>query len=87
MGAMNLEIDRHVVKAIADVVIFLEFSGEEAVNPDDAVQAMEHLAATLQEASEEVRSSLCSGFKSLSSEYSGDRAEFLESLGAALGLE
>jgi hypothetical protein len=85
-SGMNPEIDRNIVKAIVEVAVFLEFSDDDSINPDDAIQALEQLAATLQMASEEVRSSLCSSFRDISGEYKGERAEFVESLGEGLGL-
>lgn len=83
---MSQEINKHVAQAIVEVAVFLEFSGEEAINPDVAVQALEQLAATLQLADSEAKSSLCSQFEVIAMEYSGEQAEFVESLGEALGL-
>lgn len=83
---MSQEINKYVAQAIVEVAVFLEFSGEEAINPDAAVQALEQLASTLQLADSEAKSSLCSQFEIIAMKYSGEQAEFVESLGEALGL-
>ncbi|MDR6914449.1 hypothetical protein J2X66_001313 [Pseudomonas sp. 3296] len=83
---MNQEINKQVVRAIVEVAVFLEFSGEEAINPDAAVQMLEQLASTLQMMDSKNKSSLCSLFENIAVEYSGEQAEFVESLGDTLGL-
>lgn len=83
---MNQEINKHVARAIVELAIFLEFSGDDALNPDAAMQGLEQLALTLQMMDLESKSSLCSQFKSIAIEYSDEQAEFVESLGEALGL-
>ncbi len=50
------------------------------------MQGLERLASTLQMMDLEYKSSLCSQFKSIAIEYSDEQAEFVESLGEALGL-
>ncbi|KAB0550077.1 hypothetical protein F7R01_02355 [Pseudomonas argentinensis] len=83
---MSQEINKHVVQAIVEVALLLEFSGEEAINPDAAVQALEQLASALQMADSETKSSLCSQFEKIAMEYSDEQAEFVAGLGEALGL-
>lgn len=83
---MSQEINKHVARAIVELAIFLEFSGDDALNPDAAMQGLEQLASTLQMMDLESKSSLCSHFKSIAKEYSDEQAEFVESLGEALGL-
>lgn len=83
---MSQQINKHVAQAIVEVAVFLEFSGEEAINPDAAVQALEQLASTLQMSDSETKSSLCSQFENIAMEYSDEQAAFVESLGEALGL-
>ena len=83
---MSQEINKHVARAIVEFAIFLEFSGGDALNPDAAMQGLERLASTLQMMDLESKSSLCSQNKSIAIEYSDEQAEFVESLGEALGL-
>lgn len=83
---MSQEINKHVARAIVELAISLEFSGDDALNPDAAMQGLEQLASTLQMMDLESKSSLCSQFKSIAIEYSDEQAEFVESLGEALGL-
>ncbi|MBF7145010.1 MULTISPECIES: hypothetical protein [Pseudomonas] len=83
---MSQEINKHVARAIVELAIFLEFSGDDALNPDAAMQGLEQLASRLQMMDLKSKSSLCSQFKSIALEYSDEQAEFVESLGEALGL-
>jgi hypothetical protein len=39
----------HLAKAVVDAFAFLELSGDDTVDPDDAVRAMEMLTAELRE--------------------------------------
>lgn len=83
---MSQEINKHVARAIVEFAVFLEFSGEDALNPDAAMQGLEQLASTLQMMDFESKSALCSQFENIAMEYSDEQAEFVESLGEALGL-
>lgn len=83
---MSQGINKCIARAIVEVAVFLEFSKEEAVNPDSAIQALEQLASTLQMADIKTKDALCLLFKEISSEYSGEQAGFIESLGESLGL-
>jgi len=44
---------KHLAKAVVDAMAFLELSEDEVIDPDSAVKAMEMIAATLQDASDE----------------------------------
>lgn len=79
-------IDKVFAKTVAEVCIFLEFSGEEMINPDAAIQVMEQMSASLQELDEDSRLSLARNFRSISGNYDGGIVEFVGSLGEALGL-
>ena len=83
---MSREINRYIAQAIAEVAIFLEFSGEDIVHPDAAVEVFEQLASTLQMADPESKLSFCSSFLTVAERYSGEQAEFVKDLGEALGL-
>ncbi|EJL04999.1 hypothetical protein PflQ2_0678 [Pseudomonas fluorescens Q2-87] len=83
---MSQEINKCVARAIAEIAIFLEFSGEDVVAPDASVQALEQLAATLQMADLKTKNALCLQFSEIATEYSDEQADFVESLGEALGL-
>jgi len=83
---VNQEINKHIARAIAELAIFLEFSGDDALNPDAAIQGLEQLASTLQMMDLKSKSSLCLQFKSIAADYSDEQAEFVESLGDTLGL-
>ena len=83
---MSQEIDKHVVRALVDLALFLEFAADDVLDPDAAIQRLEQLASTLQMMDLESQSSLCSQFRSIAMDYSDEQADFVESLGEALGL-
>jgi hypothetical protein len=83
---MSQEINKYVARAIVEIAIFLEFSKEDVVAPDASIQALEQLAATLQMADLKTKKALCLQFEEVSAEYSGEQADFVESLGESLGL-
>lgn len=80
-----MAIDKHVVKAIIDVAIFLEFSPPTIVDPDAAVAAQEQIAAELQQMQEEVRRDFVSAILMLSGGY-GEKSSFVEAIPDAWGL-
>ena len=41
-------VNKHIVKEIIDLAIFLEFSGGKVLDPDASIEAMEQLAGELQ---------------------------------------
>jgi len=79
------EIDKHLVKAIVDIAVFLEFSPENLLDLDASVDAMEQLAAELQLMSPEAKRSFARQLNELANAY-GDRSAFVEGLTEALGL-
>jgi hypothetical protein len=79
------EIDPHLVKAIIDVAIFLEFSPETVVDADASVQAMEQMANELGMMSDEHKRAFAMTAKSLAIGY-GIRERFVIDLPETLGL-
>jgi hypothetical protein len=75
-----------LVKVIADFAIFLEFTDQELLNPDEAVAALERAAVELKLLSDEERKRICTILTELSSEYKDGKAEFVKSLPESLGL-
>ena len=78
-------LDKQLARAIADVALFLEMSGDEIVDPDAAIGAMEQLAHNLQHASIEVQRDLTSHLVAIAPDYS-DQKNFVAGLPDALGL-
>ena len=78
-------IDRHIAKSILEIALFLEYSGEDAVDPDAAVAAFEQLAANLQLASDQTRIELTGVIREMASDYPEHR-DYISELPAALGL-
>ena len=83
---MSKSSEVKLVKIIADLAIFLEFTSEELLDPDAAVEAMEQMAAELQTLNNEDRTNLSNLFIGLSKEYSGDKSEYIRELPESLGL-
>ncbi|MDX3934529.1 hypothetical protein [Stenotrophomonas sp.] len=83
---MSQVLDVNIVRAIAEIAVFLEFSPDRVINPDAAVEVMEQLSATLQlmDASTKLAFSAC--LPSVASQYRGEQAELVSSLADVLGL-
>lgn len=75
-----------LVKIIADLAIFLEFTDEEQLDPDLAMEMMEQMAVELQLLNDDDRINIIQLFQSISSEYSGERGNFVKELPESLGL-
>ncbi|MDA8480886.1 hypothetical protein NNO04_19570 [Citrobacter sp. Awk 4] len=75
-----------LVKIIADIAIFLEFTDEEQLDPDLAIEMMEQMAAELQLLSDDDRKNISQLFQSISSEYSEEKCNFVKELPESLGL-
>jgi hypothetical protein len=84
---MSSPADQHVIKAIVDLAIFLEFTDSALLDDDAAVKAMEQLASELQCLDEQARLELSKQIKALSTTYADAKTrEFVSSLPEALGL-
>jgi hypothetical protein len=84
---MNTFLNRHVVKALADVAIFLEFTDEDLLNQDAAIEVMEQLAAELQLMNQDEKTNLSRLFDELSNDFPNARhKDFVKNLSDSLGL-
>ncbi|MCA6223106.1 hypothetical protein [Photorhabdus antumapuensis] len=75
-----------LVKVIIDLAIFLEFTSEELLNPDSAVETMEQMAAELQLLNDDEKQEVVMIFYDLSENYTGDTYEYVKGLPESLGL-
>lgn len=74
-------------QAILDALLVFEFTDDDQMDPDVSVSALESIAATLQEAPEELRIQFCKNAATVAaSEPDPDRASFLRELPWTLGL-
>ncbi|MDW5415708.1 hypothetical protein R6242_03880 [Iodobacter sp. CM08] len=81
-------MDDHLVKALVDVAIFLEFSNQELLNEDLAVDMLEKLSSELQLINDDLRSELCEKIKDLSDKYEGiEKKVFVNKLPETLGID
>lgn len=80
-------VSESIAQALVELAVFLEFSSEDVVNPDSAVQALEQLSATLSGADAESKASLSTHFSRISQRYTGEEAQFVRTLAEALGLD
>ncbi|MDT8760101.1 hypothetical protein MZO42_15480 [Sphingomonas psychrotolerans] len=76
-----------IAKAIANIVIFLEYSSEDDINEDCAIKVMEQIAGDLGELDSQSRRDLCKSFRSIASIYDGEIRSFVSQLPSELGLE
>lgn len=77
--------NEHIVRVIADMACFLEFTGAPALDEDAAVSAMEQLSYELGQLSEIEKRDLARVLLEISPSY-GDRAAFVCSLPDVLGI-
>ncbi|MGS0627508.1 MULTISPECIES: hypothetical protein [Photorhabdus] len=75
-----------LVKVIIDLAIFLEFTSEELLNPDSAIEIMEQMAAELQLLNDDEKQEVVMIFYDLSENYTGDTYEYVKGLPESLGL-
>jgi len=79
-------IDRHLVRAIVDLALFLERSNDMTVDVDAAVDALENLALHLQAMDGITRDKLIAALAEIAPSY-GQDAEFVREFAANFGLE
>ena len=75
-----------ILKGLVDLLIFLEFSGDDVVDSDAVVGVMEGLSATLATMPDGDKKELVEQLKFLSSMYDQDKSNFVASLAEYLGL-
>jgi hypothetical protein len=78
---------RTLVRSLIELLLFLEFSGEETVNPDAAVAQLEAVAALLRDLPEKDRAVIIDEIISIGKVNPDPRArEFIVGLPGSLGL-
>lgn len=84
---MSNLFNKHLIKALADLAIFLEFTDDKLLDADMAVGVMEQLAMELQCMSNNDKKILVEQFKSMRADYlDEEKARFVENLPESLGL-
>ena len=79
-------VDLQLTRALIELVLFLEQSDDDVVDPDAAIAALEQLAVRLNLAEPDTKQILSEQLRTLSKEYPG-AVEFVQGLPEALGLE
>ncbi|MDM0056827.1 hypothetical protein [Variovorax fucosicus] len=79
-------LDRHLVKAVVDLAVFLEFSSEDLLDADASIEAMEQLASELGRMSEENKRDFFEITLGLAPDY-GEKKGFVSDLAQSLGLQ
>lgn len=84
---MNFSRDKHMVKAIVDLAVFLEFTDSSLLDEDASIKAMEQLASELCLLDDHDRIELSRQIRDLAATY-GDSAhgKFVAELPKNLGL-
>ncbi|WP_126355996.1 hypothetical protein [Cedecea lapagei] len=83
---MSKNSHTRLVKVIADIAIFLEFTDEERLDPDTAIEVMEQMSAELQLLDDNDRKDIINIFHNISKEYLGNKSEYVKELPDSLGL-
>ncbi|WCM18264.1 hypothetical protein NDK50_12365 [Paraburkholderia bryophila] len=78
-------INDHLVKAIVDIAMFLEFTDENLLDADAAIRAMEQLADELQKMPADGKDVFIRCCHDLAGRY-GNKRQFVENLPEALGI-
>jgi hypothetical protein len=79
---------KSLAQALVEAVAFLELSGDEVVDPDSAVQAMESIGHSLRNASEQEKQAVLDYCRSQAEKLAADekRRDFYQQFGEAMGL-
>lgn len=88
---MNADREELIARQVAGIIIgfvdFLEIPDEDIVNPDNAMQAMEYLAAQLEDLEKGFLRHLVNAFYAIAEEYTGEVRESVLSIPDGFYLE
>ncbi|WP_342269729.1 hypothetical protein [Rickettsia endosymbiont of Orchestes rusci] len=79
-------MNSHLIKIILDIVIFLEFSNEDIINDDSAIQMMESIAYELQKMEESHKNDFIKKINELANEYKDEQKVFVQTFAYNWGL-
>jgi len=77
---------KSLAKALVEAVAFLELSGDEVVDPDSAVRALEWIAECLKSASESEKQALLDYCQEKAASGTEKQQEFYKTFSVAMGL-
>ena len=78
--------DIHCVKAIIDIIIFLEHSSEEVIDPDISVSTLENFAYELSLMDNAHKRDFINKVKILSNQYESNMQDFVKNIPTHLGI-
>lgn len=81
------EISIFLVKSLVQFLVFLEFSDDDVVDPDIAIQEMEKISTELKSLEESKLALLLEDIYQLSTHYDDEKASFLMSIDEYLDLK
>ena len=81
-----MELHDNFVLALIDFAVFIEFSGDELLDPDAGIEALENLSFRLNGLDSSTKEALVARMKTLAATY-GKRESFVSSLADNLGIE
>nr|WP_253308518.1 hypothetical protein [Rickettsia endosymbiont of Ceutorhynchus assimilis] len=79
-------MNSHLIKIILDIAIFLEFSNEDIINDDSAIQMMESIAYELQKMEESHKNDFIKKINELANEYKDEQKVFVQTFAYNWGL-
>jgi hypothetical protein len=79
-------MNSHLIKIILDIAIFLEFSNEDIINDDSAIQMMESIAYELQKMEESHKNDFIKKINELANEYKDEQKVFVQTFAYNYGL-
>jgi len=85
---MDINFEYHLIKAIVNLAVFLEFTDDELLDQDSAINAMEQLAAEMQMISKDDRDKLTQHIIVIADSYEDVKIkQFIIRLPDSLGLQ
>ncbi len=81
-----MDLKEAISKALIETLLFFEFSDEDIIHPDISIAQIEQVAAILKEMDENGKMEFIKTCSEMAMEYSGEKYNFIISIGENLGL-
>lgn len=79
-------MNEYLIKSLVEALLFLEFSSEDVVKPDESIRIMESIASILMDMNDKDKMKFLESLKNLSKNFKDDESDFLFNFGENFGL-
>ena len=76
----------HLIKILVDVIIFLEFSDDDIIDPDAAIQMIEHITAEICIMGAAEKKECVAQINKIADQHTGKHKDFIKHLPVILGI-